>query len=65
VLTQFQTTWGSRAGADADDPARMIRQKRPNYFDDNEKTINEKLPLYDDMTNIRPYDLNRHQALPA
>jgi hypothetical protein len=44
----------------------MIRQKRPqNYFDDNEKNINEKLPLYDDMSIIRPYDLNRHQALPA
>ena len=63
--TYQQTTWGSRAGADADDNDRMIRQKkRQDYFDANEK-YDEKLPLHDAMTNHRPYDLKRSQALPA
>ena len=67
TFTNFepQTTWGSRAGADADDKDRMIRQrKRQDYFQDNEK-YDEKIPLQDAMTNHRPYDLKRSQALPA
>ncbi len=60
-----QTTWGSRAGADADDNDRMIRQKKhQDYFDANEK-YDEKIPLHDTMNSHRPYDLKRSQALPA
>jgi hypothetical protein len=60
-----QTTWGSRAGADADDKDRMIRQKKPrDYFDVNEK-YDEKMPLHDAMNNHRTHDLKRSQALPA
>lgn len=44
----------------------MIRQKKPrDYFEDNEKYTNEKFPLHDDMSDFRPYDLKRTQALPA
>jgi hypothetical protein len=62
---RYQTTWGSREGADADDKDRMIRQKkREDYFEANEK-FHEKLPLHDAMRDHRPYDLKRNQALPA
>ena len=65
LANYVQTTWGSRAGADADDKDRMIRQKKPrDYFEVNEK-YNEKMPLHDAMNTHRPYDLNRSQALPA
>ncbi|KPI42629.1 uncharacterized protein AB675_9516 [Cyphellophora attinorum] len=52
LLTLNETTWGSRAGADADNKDRMIRGNRtpfrPEYqyfYEDN----NEKIPLREDM----------------
>jgi hypothetical protein len=52
LLISSQTTWGSRAGADADNKDRMIRGNRtpfrPEYqyfYEDND----EKIPLREDM----------------
>jgi len=61
-VTLNETTWGSRANADASDYARMIRQK--NHYDHaastNEK-LNEKPLLNDKMKLYAPYDLTRTQ----
>lgn len=61
-----QTTWGSRAGADADDSDRMIKQTKTNeLFDFRDEKFSEKLPLQSDMKAYTAYDLKRSQALPA
>lgn len=65
-LTKLQTTWGSRAGADASDSERMIRQNQKLYEQNllfNEKVSNyEKAPLMHDFTNTQAvaawYDLD-------
>ena len=55
-----QTTWGSRANADASDSARMIRQPRAQYIDMVDEKVHEKLLLNDEM---RPsnYDQKHYQ----
>jgi hypothetical protein len=59
-----QTTWGSRAGADADDKDRMIKQKRPQYEVYDEK-LDEKLPLHEAMKDFTYYDTKRSPAIAA
>ncbi|KIV97388.1 hypothetical protein PV10_01144 [Exophiala mesophila] len=65
VVTLSETTWGSRANADASDSGRMIKQKKSPgaHMPTNEK-LNEKHLLHDD-TKFYAYDLKRSQALPA
>lgn len=55
-----QTTWGSRAGADACDSERMKPRPRTpeNTFYVNEKYY-EKMPLYDDMNSYAGNDPKR------
>jgi len=63
-----QTTWGSRAGADASDSGRMIKQSKPlSYFDSVDEKLYGNLPLtdHDDMKIYAVYDLKRTQALTA
>ncbi|ETN46808.1 uncharacterized protein HMPREF1541_00997 [Cyphellophora europaea CBS 101466] len=67
LATLSETTWGSRAGADADDKDRMIKQpqlqprSQYEYFDEK---IDEKLPLHEAMNNTY-YDTKRTPALAA
>lgn len=56
LFTINETTWGSRAGADACDSERMVRQThklriRPSRSD--EKNYSEKIPLTYDFTNTQ------------
>lgn len=53
LLTNLQTTWGSRAGADASDSTRMVKQKTlyEQHCYRDEKAFMEKLPLTHDFTN--------------
>ena len=47
----IQTTWGSRAGADASDNERMVRQQKEEYSYRSEKAfMGEKLPLTHEFT---------------
>lgn len=57
-LTLLQTTWGSRAGADASDSERMIRQNQKLYEQNllllSEKTYTyEKAPFMHDFTSAQ------------
>lgn len=65
-----QTTWGSRAGADADDKDRMIPQAQresiqyDQYYDEQKYSEKQGL-LYDDMNTNSPYEIKRTSALAA
>ncbi|KAK5091608.1 hypothetical protein LTR05_001793 [Lithohypha guttulata] len=56
-FTLHETTWGSRAGADASDSERMVRQNKHNerhiynYYD--EKAFLEKTPLTHDFASTQ------------
>jgi cellulose synthase/poly-beta-1,6-N-acetylglucosamine synthase-like glycosyltransferase len=69
VMLRFaQTTWGSRAGADADDKDRMIKQTKPlDYFAAMEEKsgLSEKTPFHDNMSAYATHDLKRIQAVAA
>lgn len=67
LANPLQTTWGSRAGADASDSERMIKQSKSQgqYEMAHEKTFHEKLPLGYDLKSYKAYDLKRNQALAA
>ena len=57
----LQTTWGSRAGADASDSERMVRQNNKNFVQTrsgDEKSLHEKMPL-------TTYDFTTQQAQAA
>ncbi|KAJ9645556.1 hypothetical protein H2204_001137 [Knufia peltigerae] len=68
-ITLGETTWGSRANADASDSTRMIKQKRPrpasHYAPAEEKLLEKPLLSDDDMKVDAEYDLKHHQALSA
>ena len=53
ILTFVQTTWGSRAGADASDSERMVKQQKLYEMQScrNEKAFMEKLPLTFDFSH--------------
>jgi len=62
LATLSETTWGSRAGADASDSERM--KLRPhsrwaNIHDNINEKFYERLPLNDDMRFCNAYDLKR------
>lgn len=67
---KVQTTWGSRAGADADDSDRMIRQqviqrqqqRQYEYYDEKR---DEKLPLNEAFHDDVSYDLRHKPAVAA
>ncbi|KAK5945227.1 hypothetical protein PMZ80_002431 [Knufia obscura] len=56
MLTLNETTWGSRAGADASDSERMVKQNQKyqgqQHYSD-EKAFFEKVPLTHDFTNTQ------------
>ena len=56
-----QTTWGSRANADASDSGRMIPQKRIQSYHFSDEKLHEKL-LPDDETMTYHYDQKHFQA---
>ena len=64
-LTCSQTTWGSRAGADADDKDRMIKQKRPQFPEYYDEKLSEKLPFHEAMKTSHIYDTKRSPAVAA
>ena len=56
LLTNDKTTWGSRAGADASDSERMVKQNQKSYGQQHysdEKAFPEKIPLNDSFTNTQ------------
>lgn len=62
-----QTTWGSRAGADASDSERMKPRREGRVLkhqgdapnEKHDERYHEKYPLYDDMKSFLTYELKR------
>ncbi|KIV81723.1 hypothetical protein PV11_03886 [Exophiala sideris] len=66
VVTLSETTWGSRANADASDDTRMIKQTKPHTtFDLKHEKLHEKLLLNDDMRFYAAYDSKRNTQPPS
>lgn len=59
----MQTTWGSRANADASDSERMIKRKKTRrYFNSLDEKLHGKLLSNDDMKSYAAYDLKCSQS---
>nr|KAK5451006.1 hypothetical protein LTR18_001022 [Exophiala xenobiotica] len=69
MITLSETTWGSRANADASDSTRMIKQKRPQVTFDfaltDEKFHEKLLPSNDETKLYAAYDMKRSQQPPS